>query len=480
MKYICLNVVKWQWFVSVPVCPKSHQTYVKRQSHRHDARPAHWKSSNFGQCVVVRWVCVTMRYSCVERAGPTLCIRRRSLCASGFLCMHKTVRGARRTNVHARRTPATRGAHAERTQSTRWACKCPPNSGSLYYNYKACKCPPNSGSLYYNYKACKCPPNSGSLYYNYNYKACKCSPNSGSLYYNYKGFYTVVLMALVDAYYKLIWAVIGGMGSASDAQIYNASELKECVEDGSLGFPDPEPLPNDNREVPYFSSATMPLPYDPTWWSRTASGVWRGRSLAVRWAHAACELHARFMRGPFVQRVSASAHQRVSACTRWLFLKRALYMRYACALHTSSALATRCACVVNSLASSKFWQKFDAQRRTGHIFHFSMRGPCVALVWLGLKFFQDSLVCPSTNTTTYSEYIFNSCIVFLLNFSLLLPALYRVHTTFLSQNSRPFQGLFKVLLFFSRLNRIGKNTRFITKCVSLKAYIYWLAYYVMQ
>ena len=65
---------------------------LKRQSHRHDARPAHWKSSNFGQCVVVRWVCVTMRHSCVERAGPTLCTRRCSFCASGFLCMHKNVR----------------------------------------------------------------------------------------------------------------------------------------------------------------------------------------------------------------------------------------------------------------------------------------------------------------------------------------------------------------------------------------------------
>ena len=59
-------------------------------------------------------------------------------------------------------------------------------------------------------------------------------------------------MALVDADYKFIWADIGGMGSASDAQIYNASEMKECVEDGSLGFPDPEPLPNDNLDVPYF------------------------------------------------------------------------------------------------------------------------------------------------------------------------------------------------------------------------------------
>ena len=66
-----------------------------------------------------------MRYSCVERAGPTLCIRRRSLCASGFLCMHKTVRGARRVNVHARRTPAMRRARwtsARHTRGTRWAC----------------------------------------------------------------------------------------------------------------------------------------------------------------------------------------------------------------------------------------------------------------------------------------------------------------------------------------------------------------------
>ena len=102
-----------------------------RQSHRHDARPAHWNSSNFSQCVVVRWVCVvvrwvcvTMRYSCVERAGPTLCIRRRSLCASGFFYMHKNVRWPRRMNVHARRTPEMRRApwtNAIHTRGTRGA-----------------------------------------------------------------------------------------------------------------------------------------------------------------------------------------------------------------------------------------------------------------------------------------------------------------------------------------------------------------------
>ena len=54
--------------------------------------------------------------------------------------------------------------------------------------------------------------------------ACKCPPKSGSQYFNYEGFYSVVLMALVDADYKFVWADIGATGSASDAQIYNSSE----------------------------------------------------------------------------------------------------------------------------------------------------------------------------------------------------------------------------------------------------------------
>ena len=43
--------------------------------------------------------------------------------------------------------------------------------------------------------------------------------NSGTLYYNYKGFYPAVILALINADYKFIWADIGGMGSASGAQI---------------------------------------------------------------------------------------------------------------------------------------------------------------------------------------------------------------------------------------------------------------------
>ena len=82
--------------------------------------------------------------------------------------------------------------------------------------------------------------------------ACKCPPKSGSRYFNYKGFYSVVLMALVDADYKFVWADIGATGSASDAHIYNSSEIKEFVEDDTIGFPAPDPLPNDYQNVPYF------------------------------------------------------------------------------------------------------------------------------------------------------------------------------------------------------------------------------------
>ena len=73
--------------------------------------------------------------------------------------------------------------------------------------------------------------------------ACRCPPDSGSTYFNYKGFYSILLFALVDADYKFLWADLSGKGAASDAQVYNDSELKQCIDDGTIGFPDPEPLP---------------------------------------------------------------------------------------------------------------------------------------------------------------------------------------------------------------------------------------------
>ena len=51
--------------------------------------------------------------------------------------------------------------------------------------------------------------------------------NSGSEYWNYEKFYSVVLMALVDADYKLIFVDIGCQGRLSDGVVFrNCSFFK--------------------------------------------------------------------------------------------------------------------------------------------------------------------------------------------------------------------------------------------------------------
>ena len=59
-------------------------------------------------------------------------------------------------------------------------------------------------------------------------------------------------MALVDVDYKFIWVKVGANGASSDTQIFNNSELKAAIEDGAIDFPLPDPLPTDDRHMPYF------------------------------------------------------------------------------------------------------------------------------------------------------------------------------------------------------------------------------------
>jgi hypothetical protein len=40
------------------------------------------------------------------------------------------------------------------------------------------------------------------------------------VYRNYKGFFSIVLMALVDADYKFLWIDVSSDGSSNDASIY--------------------------------------------------------------------------------------------------------------------------------------------------------------------------------------------------------------------------------------------------------------------
>jgi hypothetical protein len=90
------------------------------------------------------------------------------------------------------------------------------------------------------------------------------------------GFYSVVLTVLVDADYTLfIWSDVGGTGSASNAQTNNDSELMECAEDGTIGLPDPDNIPNDYQDVPYFVIGDDAFAVRPTMMKPYSLRVWR-------------------------------------------------------------------------------------------------------------------------------------------------------------------------------------------------------------
>ena len=90
--------------------------------------------------------------------------------------------------------------------------------------------------------------------------ALKKPKNSGALYHNYKRFFSIVMLAFVDGQYKFRWVDAGTAGSCSDAQIFNACQLKRRIEDGRIGFPDPAPITQRGRDVPTSFWQMMPLP----------------------------------------------------------------------------------------------------------------------------------------------------------------------------------------------------------------------------
>ena len=78
-------------------------------------------------------------------------------------------------------------------------------------------------------------------------------PNSGSLFYNYKGTFSTVLLAMVDAEYRFICVDVGGYGGNSDGGIFANSNLGRALQAGQLGVPAPSLLPSapELGPVPY-------------------------------------------------------------------------------------------------------------------------------------------------------------------------------------------------------------------------------------
>jgi len=75
-------------------------------------------------------------------------------------------------------------------------------------------------------------------------------PNSGSLYFNYKKTFSIVLLALVDAQYKFVAVDIGAYGKNSDGGILSNSNLGKALEKNKLNIPNEQYLPSTNEKLP--------------------------------------------------------------------------------------------------------------------------------------------------------------------------------------------------------------------------------------
>lgn len=74
--------------------------------------------------------------------------------------------------------------------------------------------------------------------------------NSGSEFYNYKGFFSIVLFALVDANYNFLFVDIGCQGRISDGGVFRNTTLFKRLNDGSLNIIEPKSLPNREKKFP--------------------------------------------------------------------------------------------------------------------------------------------------------------------------------------------------------------------------------------
>ncbi|XP_069605140.1 uncharacterized protein [Ranitomeya imitator] len=66
---------------------------------------------------------------------------------------------------------------------------------------------------------------------------------TGSEYYNYKNYFSIVLMAIVDAHCKFLAVDIGAYGRSNDSQVFKTSPMGRCLYGDTYDFPPARPLP---------------------------------------------------------------------------------------------------------------------------------------------------------------------------------------------------------------------------------------------
>lgn len=79
-----------------------------------------------------------------------------------------------------------------------------------------------------------------------------CPNQSGSLFYNYKNYFSIVLLAIVDAKYKFLAIDVGSYGKEGDSGIFAKSVMGKKIYTEQFGLPKDTQLPaGSDKCLPY-------------------------------------------------------------------------------------------------------------------------------------------------------------------------------------------------------------------------------------
>ncbi|XP_067203329.1 uncharacterized protein [Linepithema humile] len=86
--------------------------------------------------------------------------------------------------------------------------------------------------------------------------------NTGTEFFNYKKSFSIVLMAICDAYYRFIFVDIGAAGSNHDSIIFKECTFGKALQNRTLQIPEPCDLPGSNIKFNHYIVADQAFPLD--------------------------------------------------------------------------------------------------------------------------------------------------------------------------------------------------------------------------